>query len=359
MVLTIQNICQYLLENKLIELKSIIEGDLLVRDASSRNTNFLINQFSENGLKVLIKQPDITDEDYVQAMKVEAEIYRMIDTDVNFEHIRQYLPHYKSYDDQNHILIMEQLTGVCRIFDYLFHGRNIPDENMMEQFADSLAALHNIPLEKTASYAIQKSYPWFLDIGLNSYRKHIKETDEVAYNLLFEILENEKWMQQLRETRRMWQKKNIIHLDLRFTNWMIPFRHETNAKNPIWLIDWEMAGRGDDAWDIAFFMGEWISLGMFFKENHPTIHLYIEQIIPKQINGFLKIYLEKRNFSIENKNKFLKRLRRYLPIKILLIAYEMAVDFAEDGETPQFHIEAFKFMMQNPLQIKKKYFYSL
>ncbi len=357
MVLTIENICQYLLESKLIDLKSIIEGDLLVRDASSRNTNFLVNQFNENGLKVLIKQPDITDEDYVKSMEVEAEIYRIIYSDENFEQIRPYLPHFKSYDAQNHILIMEQLTGVCRIFDYLFHGRNIPDENMIEKFSDSLAALHNIPLEKFNSYTIQKAYPWFLDVGQKSYRNHIKKNEVEVYSFLADILENEKWMQNISETRRMWQKKNLIHLDLRFTNWMIPFRHQPNTNSPIWLIDWEMAGRGDAAWDIAFLMGEWISLGMFYSENHPTIYPNVEQIITKQINSFLKIYLEKRNFSIENKNIFLRRLRRYLPVKILLIAYEMAVDYPEDGETPQFHIELFKFMMQNPHQIKKKYFY--
>ena len=72
MVLTIENICDYLLENQLIDKKAIIEGDLLIRDVSSRNTNFLVNQFHENGIKILIKQPDINDNDYIESMEVEA-----------------------------------------------------------------------------------------------------------------------------------------------------------------------------------------------------------------------------------------------------------------------------------------------
>jgi hypothetical protein len=77
MVLTIENICQYLLEHQLIDKKDIIEGDLLIRDASSRNTNFLVNQFHENGIKILIKQPDISDKDYIESMEIEAGIYQL------------------------------------------------------------------------------------------------------------------------------------------------------------------------------------------------------------------------------------------------------------------------------------------
>ena len=357
MVLTIENICQYLLENKLIDLKSIIDGDLLIRDASSRNTNFLVNQFEENGLKVLIKQPDINDEDYVLSMEVEAKIYEIISTDIIFEQIRPYLPQLKLYDAQNHILIMEQLTGVCRIFDYLYHGLNLPDENIIRHFAQSLSALHNVSVEKIASYNIQKAYPWFLNIGQKSYRKRIKQNHAEVYLQLSDILENEKLMRVFAKAKKHWQQTNIIHLDNRFTNWMIPFRHQPTSNSPIWLIDWEMAGTGDAAWDIAFLIGDWINLGIYFNEYHQTNFPNVEKTIVQQINSFWKMYAENRGFEKKARKKFLKRLCEYIPIKILMIAYEMLIEDPEDVEIPKKHLMLFKQLMNNQHEIQLIYFY--
>ncbi|WP_394995402.1 phosphotransferase family protein [Emticicia sp.] len=357
MILTIENICQYLLESKLIDLKSIIEGDLLVRDVSSRNTNFLVNQFHENGLKILIKQPDITDEDYVKSMEVEAEIYRIIYTDSNFENIRQFLPHFKLYDAQNHILIIEQLTGVCRIFDYLYHGLNLPDENIISHFANGLAALHNLSIEKVTQYKLQKAYPWFLNIGHKSYQKNIKKNFPNVFLQLSDILENQEWMKSISKTQRHWQLTNFIHLDCRFTNWMIPFRHKATDNSPIWLIDWEMAGKGDAAWDITFLLGDWINFGIYLQEYHLNAFPYVEKTIAQQINLFWKKYAENRKFEKKAKKIFLKRLCEYLPIKILMIAYEMLIDYPEDVETPKKRLELFKQLMQNPSEIQQNYFY--
>ncbi len=162
MVLTIENICDYLLDNQLIDKKAIIEGDLLIRDVSSRNTNFLVNQFHENGIKILIKQPDINDIDYIKSMEIEAGIYQVIFNNKAFKEVKHYLPKFNLYDSQNHILIVEQIPGVCRVFDYLFHGLNLPDKNISENFADVFSALHNIRIEENSLSEIPESYPWFL-----------------------------------------------------------------------------------------------------------------------------------------------------------------------------------------------------
>ena len=356
MILTIENICDYLLENQFIDKNAIIEGDLLIRDVSSRNTNFLVNQFHANGIKILIKQPDINDEDYIKSMEVEAEIYQLIFNNKDFEQVKTYLPTFNLYDSKNHILIIEQITGVCRVFDYLFYGLNLPDENISEHFAKALSALHSIKIEQKLLSEIPKSYPWFLNIGQKSYQKKIKKSHAKTYQYLSEIFENKKWMDVISRTKRNWQEENIIHLDSRFTNWMISFRHQTNQNNPLWLIDWEMAGKGDAAWDIAFLVGEWINLGVFFQENHPTIFPDIEQKITAQINFFWKSYRDKRHFSLSKKKDFLKRICRYLALRILMMTYELLLE-DEESQTTLTLVNLFKKMIEKPGDVQKKYFY--
>lgn len=357
MVLTIENICDYLLENQLIDKKAIIEGDLLIRDVSSRNTNFLVNQFHENGIKILIKQPDINDKDYIESMEVEAGIYQLIFNNEAFEQLKLYLPKFKLYDSQNHILIMEQITGVCRVFDYLFHGLNLPDEHISNHFVNALSSLHNIKIEQSSSSEIPKSYPWFLNVGMKSYQNKIKKSHPETYQYLSEIFENKKWMAVISSIKRNWQEENIIHLDSRFTNWMISFRHQPTQNDPLWLIDWEMAGKGDAAWDVAFLIGEWINLGQFFQENHPTIFPDVEQTINIQINVFWKNYVDKRGFSPTQKKEFLKRVCRYLTLRVLMIVYELLLEYEEESETTTFLINLFKQVIEKPQELQKKYFY--
>lgn len=357
MVLTIENICDYLLNNQLINKKAIIEGDLLIRDVSSRNTNFLVNQFHENGIKILIKQPDINDSDYIESMKVEAGIYQLIFNNEAFEQVKLYLPKFNRYDAQNHILIMEQITGVCRVFDYLFHGLNLPDEHISAHFAHALSALHNIKIEQTSFSEIPKAYPWFLNISQKSYQKKIKKNHPTVHQYLSEIFENKKWMTIISSTRRNWQVENIIHLDSRFTNWMISFRHQPTQNDPVWLIDWEMAGKGDAAWDVAFLMGEWINAGLFFQENHPTLFPDIEQTIIKQLNFFWKDYSVRRGFSLSLRKDFFKRVCRYLTLRILMVVYELLLEDEEVSQTVLTLTILFKKMVEEPREVQKKYFY--
>jgi thiamine kinase-like enzyme len=357
MVLTIENICQYLLEHQLIDKKDIIEGDLLIRDASSRNTNFLVNQFHENGIKILIKQPDISDKDYIESMEIEAGIYQLISHENKCEYIRDYLPKFQHYDSQNYILIMEQITGVCRVFDYVFHGLNLLDEHISWHLSTALSALHNVQIQENSFDTIQKSFPWFLNIGQKSYHKRIKKTHPSVYHSLSEILENKQWMGIISKTQRIWQEESLVHLDCRFTNWMISFRHQPSQNDPLWLIDWEMAGKGDAAWDITLLISEWLNAGLFFKENHTENFPDIEQIIIQQINKFWKDYSEKRQINHLQKGLFLKRICQYLPIRILMMSYEILVEYEQETEMTVLLNDLFKKLIGKPVLVQKTYFY--
>lgn len=357
MVLTLENCCDYLLNFGFLDKKSIIEGDLLIRDASSRNTNFLVNRFQDKSKNILVKQPDILDEDYVQSMEIEANIYKMIYSRVEFEEIRKFIPEYLKYDEENHILIMKQLNGVCRIFDYFYYGPFIADSGIIAGFAECLSGMHNIPTEVLKNSTLKEAYPWFLDVSNKDYIKNIKENFPVAYEVMKEVFDNKAWMKVFRKARKNWKSGSFIHLDVRFTNWMISYRHQAVIESPIWLIDWEMAGMGDPAWDISFLIGDWINLGLYLKENYSKEFPNVELKIVQQINNFWHQYCLKRNFNDLEKNELKIRVSQYLLVKFFLILYELLLDYSDDKKAISDSLEFFKLQMLNADQITEIYFY--
>ncbi|MFN3851953.1 MAG: phosphotransferase [Spirosomataceae bacterium] len=326
MVLSIHNVCNYLIENGLVSLKSVVEGDLMVRDASSRNTNFLINQFAEGGKKLLVKQPDIDDEKYVQDMKIEADIYEIITKNSAFSKIRKYVPKIHHYDSQNYILVMEQLSGVCRVFDYQYHGPNYPDKVIVQTMATILAGFHSIPFNKIKN--IKPTFPWFLEVADNNYYKKVKKDDKKAYKILKPFFENPEVMQFVKDAKAMWDSSHFIHLDTRLTNWLIPYSHKAGNKNPIWLIDFELAGMGDAAWDIGFLIGEFIYFDTYIQTNKINIspnehYLTVADTVKCLWSKYTKIRAVDGAFK--------EKVVRYTAIKIFLIIYEEVVD--EDDVT--------------------------
>lgn len=324
MILSIHNVCNYLIQNGLVSLKSVVEGDLMVRDASSRNTNFLINQFEVGGKKLLIKQPDIEDEKYVNDMKVEAEVYECISKNSAFSKIRKFVPKIHHYDNQNFILVMEQLTGVCRVFDYQFHGRNYPDKEIVQTMASILARFHKISLHKISH--LKPTFPWFLEVADDNYYKKIKKDDKKAYKILKPIFENEDAMQFVKEAKAMWESNSFVHLDTRLTNWLIPYKHKAGNKNQIWLIDFELAGIGDATWDIGFLFGEFIYFDTYINAHAIEIEFNKNYLSSEEaIKSFWGSYTKQRLVD----DAFKEKVVRFTAIKIFLLIYEEVVDETE------------------------------
>lgn len=324
MILSNKNICNYLIDNDLVSLKSVVEGDLMIRDASSRNTNFLVNQFEKGGQKLLVKQPDIEDEKYVQSMEVEAGIYEFIDKNRICVKLRKFVPKLHHYDHENHILVMEQLTGVCRIFDYLYYGLNYPDKEIIKQLATIFANFSQISIEKNT--ILQPTFPWFFNVVDKNYKEKIKKDDKKAYKILKPILENIEVLQFVQESKVMWQPKYFIHLDTRITNLMMPYKHQAGQKLPIWLIDFEMAGIGDAAWDIGFLFGDLFYFETYLKSKNTKITPNKNYLsITDSTKYFWKIYSK----SIKVEGNFEERVIRYTAIKVFMSIYEYVVDEEE------------------------------
>jgi thiamine kinase-like enzyme len=346
-----QNICTYLLSQKLITLKSVVEGDLLIRDASSRNTIFLVNQFEIEGAKLLIKQPDIEDEDYIHSMKIESDNYAFIHQQKKAAKLRPFVPNFHQYDSEQHILVLGQLTGVCRLYDYLYYGQHLPDRYIIKNAAKILANFHTIPVEKNEK--LQNIHPWILDTITPKYIKIIKKEDKHAYTILKPLYDDPQVIAFIQKAKTMWKPTHFTHLDTRLTNFMMPYTHQPGHHNPLWIIDLELAGMGDVAWDIGIFIGELLLYKTYLlpkTTNIPANNNYLS--IDAAIKLFLKTYLK----LVKNDEALQERIILFTTIKVFLCIYEYVVDEPDSLLDKQLKslIALFYDMLNNQQKFQKK-----
>jgi hypothetical protein len=93
-MLTQRAVVPYLLQRKLISEQAIVEGDLVVLDASRRNLNFQV--ISERGPSYLLKQG--VEPDGMETVSREATIYQRLHSSIGNYWLDRNLPHFFGYD---------------------------------------------------------------------------------------------------------------------------------------------------------------------------------------------------------------------------------------------------------------------
>jgi len=106
-MLTRSEVVPYLLRRGLVGAESVVDGDLTIVDASRRNHNFGI--LRERGPSYLLKQG--TDAERKATIANEALVYSSLQLD-------PYLPRLVHYDSDEHILILEYLTGARNLHEH-------------------------------------------------------------------------------------------------------------------------------------------------------------------------------------------------------------------------------------------------
>ena len=105
MILTLDNTISYLLRKKLINRKSIVQGDLRILDVSRKNRN--IEVISRNGKSDLIKQAKLGDMFSAKTIKREFQLYQLIESDFRLSELRSVIPTVVDFDTEQNILIIE------------------------------------------------------------------------------------------------------------------------------------------------------------------------------------------------------------------------------------------------------------
>ncbi len=215
----------YLLQRRLVSRRSIVSGRLRIADASSRNRNFRVSAGA--GESYLLKQGLAADSAHTLAN--EAALYRRLAP------VATWVPRLLGHDAARALLVLEWIEdgedldrrGGCSPVLAAALGRVLaalhaiePDEEELRRDPPWVLALHRPPLEALR----------YLSAGSVELVTAL-QADVAACRALDELHEG-------------WRVEALVHRDVKWANCIA-------RRRTITLVDWEMAGWGDPAFDVG------------------------------------------------------------------------------------------------------------
>ncbi|MFI6820709.1 phosphotransferase family protein [Micromonospora sp. NPDC050187] len=242
-MLTAEEVPGYLIARGLVAPRTLVDGDLVVRDLSSRNRTFAVE--CRSGTGYLLKQ----DRDpRTTGCAHEAEVYRILSGD---RRMRVRVPRCHGYDTGARVLVLEHLRDAV---DLGSPRRRRPSVRVAAEIGAVLAALHATPTSKADELATPAARP----PALRLHRPDLAFFCAAAgstLRLVRIVQQTSGFAQLLDEVGRDWTPSALVHGDVRWTNLMV------DARRPrLRLVDWELAGRGDPRWDIGSALGNYLGL---------------------------------------------------------------------------------------------------
>lgn len=243
----------YLLDRGLLTPRHVVEGTIVVRDASSRNRNFVVE--GGDGSSFVLKQGA---RPYgIAAVAQEAAVYQMLEQ--RGGRLASYLPQICGYDATEQVLIMRKVSGARDLrAHHLRTGRF--SRALAASIGDALGSLHQETTGDVPGAAVGKP-PWVLSVhrpNLTIFREASSATLE-----LIRILQSApEFGDRLDALRSQWEPSCFIHYDVKWDNFLVyPAPNGQPAKRSrLRIIDWESAQPGDPRWDLGSVFSHYLSL---------------------------------------------------------------------------------------------------
>ncbi len=326
-VLTQSDVAQYLIHSELISAASIVDGDLKVVEASSRNRNFKV--FNDRGQSYLLKQG--VGPNGRATVAHESSVYQFLEAASETASLRPHLPRCFGYDEHKGILILELLSDAQDSREY--HARR-------GHFSTTMAATLGIALSKLhrfTSAAIARNHgitfkgrtPWVLSVhrpGLDLFR----ETSNANLQLIRIIQGTPEFPHMLDELREAWRVDSLIHNDIKWDNCLISTLSNSSRKYQLRIIDWEFAGMGDSSWDAGAVFSNYLSFWLFSipvsGQEPPDRFLELARYpldrMQPAIRAYWQAYVRGRGLDAASSEECLLRAVKYAAARLVQTGFE-------------------------------------
>jgi Ser/Thr protein kinase RdoA (MazF antagonist) len=244
-VLEQTQVVAYLLRRGLLAPEAVVGGELVVREQSSRNSNFAVE--ASEGPSYLVKQGRSADG--MATVAREAAVYEELDR--RGEDLCSHLPGFVGFDPEEGVLVLELLRDAEDLRTRQLRLGSFPAA-LGRALGQALGTLHR---EMRATYP-EAPPPWILSI-------HRPDTgvfrDVSAANLeLIKIVQNADGLGEvLDELRDGWRVETLIHQDAKWDNFLV------TPEDRLYLVDWELAVAGDPQWDLGSALSQYLSLWLY------------------------------------------------------------------------------------------------
>ncbi|MEP6775540.1 MAG: phosphotransferase [Chloroflexota bacterium] len=329
-VLTPKEIAPYLIESGLVSARSIVEGDLAVLDASRRNSNFKV--VSERGTSYLIKQG--VDRERASTIANEASVCSFLQSDAAYAPLRSYLPVLHMYSPEEHVEVFEFVRDAYDLREYHTRLGRFPT-NLATDLGLVLGTLHSArSLAGTTGHIERRDAPWPLTLHRPNFALY-ERMSNANVQLVSTVQSFPAFGMLLDALRARWpefaggEAGALVHYDIKLDNVLV-VRDGSGRTKDIKLVDWELAGLGDPAWDVGALLGEYLGFWLLSipitgespPERFLDMALYPLSRIQPALGAFWRSYKEQTGLDGQEAAPFLWRAVAYAACRLLQTAFE-------------------------------------
>ena len=304
----------------LISPSDVVRGEVTIEDTSSRNSNRKISRPS--GVNYFLKQSIGTGGD--ATVEREALAYRYL---LRVRGLAPHLPRFFLYDSTERVLILEHVRGMHDVTQHYASGGGMT-ATVARRVGDILGKLHRLDAKALpGKLALPTEAPWILSVH-HATLGALREISSANLELIREVQATPVLCRLLDELRAEWECRALIHMDLRWSNWLVPNPESSRSTSGIKLVDWETACLGDPCWDIGCTLGDsliWWAMQIPEAGGDESIRVRSGAALKKVqrvIREFWTQYCRTMRVEGTERSKFLMVSLRYAAARLVQSAYE-------------------------------------
>ena len=316
-----EDVASWLLERGLLGPEAVLDGDLTIRDASSRNRNYRAE--TREGPGYLLKQ-GLT-QDAVASVAHEAGVYHQL-SQVR-SGLNGHIPRFFGYDPTSAVLVLELVRDAEDLRTlHLRTGRFSAGPAAI--LGQALGLLHTTPGTPDGEAAAAPA-PWVLWVHRPDARV-FRDISAAGLELIRIVQGSAGFPDALNDLRADWTPDALIHGDVKWDNCLVSLGED--GREELRLIDWESASSGDPGWDIGSALSHYLSFWLFSipvtgaepPERFPELAQYPLDAMKPALASCWIAYADARGFAPAAAAAELVRAVRFAGARLVQTAFEAA-----------------------------------
>jgi hypothetical protein len=251
-----RSVVDFLLERGALEPEDVLDGPLTVTEVHRRNACFAVSRGDARGL--FVKQPRTEDPMSLATLHAEAVMAGAAADDERFAPVAAVSPALRLYDPARRVLAVD-LLGDSEDLGALSRREGGVPPAIARALGAAVGALHRDVPPGAREAGPGERQAWILSLGDLS-DEHLPPGRPALRELRDAAREDPSLSVALEALRDGWRPDALLHGDLKWENVMVA--GEGDAVR-VHLVDWEMSGFGDPAWDVGglmhAYLRDWVS----------------------------------------------------------------------------------------------------